>query len=196
MMTEKQKEIIKLKIVKLKKALSEDKKYWGGFHNDGQGIRYAIPKLYVQLSDYKGGLRYFNWFDKNFPDDIGDPFFLFEWTFILFKCNKLIEAEKKLHQTFFSNTYLLDKFLEKEFLDFDKDESANWEIQSVTDYFHYNKNDEEFIDFANWVSDKMQTRVFLDKANRFIEIEQLLKTVPVGKKRSNLIDELYTLKYS
>lgn len=194
-MTDKQIDRIKVKIDKYKKALSLDKKQWGGFYNDGQGIRYVIPALYIQMLDYKGGQKYFNWFDKNFPDDSCYPIFLFEWTFVLFKCNKLIEAEKKLHLTFFSNTYLLDKFLGKEFLDLDKNESSSWEFKSLTEHFHYNKNEIEFIDLAKWISEKLQTRMFLDKANRFVEIEQLLKTEPIGEKRTKLVEELSKLRY-
>lgn len=195
-MTEKQIDRIKLKIDKYKKALLLDKKQWGGWYRDGQGIRYLIPALYIQISDFKGAMRYFNWFNKNFPDDSCYPIFLFEWTFVLFKSNKLKEAEHKLHLTFFSNTYLLYKFLEKEFLVFDKDKNLNWEFKSIVEDLIYNMNDPEFIDFANWVSKKLDTRIFLDKSNRFIEIEQLLKNEPVGDKRTKLVNELYSIKLS
>ncbi|MDZ4756986.1 MAG: hypothetical protein SGJ10_02450 [Bacteroidota bacterium] len=194
-MTDKQIDRVKLKINKYKKLLALDKKHWGGFYHDGQGIRYLIPQLYIQIKDYKGGQKYFNWFDKNFPNDSCYPIFLFEYAFVLYKCGKISEAEKKIHSTFFSNTYLLDKFLEKEFLELGKDESSSWELQSVTAHFHYNKNDEEFIDFANWTTQQLQTRKFLDKANRFVEIEQQLKTEPVGQKRTKLVNELSKLRY-
>ena len=194
-MTDKQIDKVKIKIEKYKKALSDDKKHWGGFHHDGQGLRYLIPELYIQIKDYKGGLRYLNWFDKNFPDDSGYPIFLFEWAFILFKREKLLDAEQKLHSTFFSNTYLLDKFLGKEFLELDKNESSSWEFVSLTDNFPYKKDNLEFIKFAKWVSEILQTRIFLDKANKFIEIEQQLKTEPVGPMRSELVDTLSKLKY-
>ena len=59
-MTEKQIEKVKEKIVKYKKALSADKRQWGGFYHDGNGIRYLIPQLYISIMDYKGGLKYFN----------------------------------------------------------------------------------------------------------------------------------------
>ncbi len=85
-MTPKQQERIKNKIQKVKAALSADKKHWGGQYHDGQG------------------LRYFNWFNKNFSDDSGYPDFLFEWTIILFKTGRLKEAEKKAFETFRSNT--------------------------------------------------------------------------------------------
>ncbi|MBP3942608.1 hypothetical protein J5U18_03350 [Sphingobacteriaceae bacterium WQ 2009] len=97
--------------------------------------------------------------------------------------------------TFFSNTYLLDKFLEKDFLDFDKNESSNWEFKSLAEDFKYSMNDPEFIDFATWVSEKLQTRIFLDKATRFVEIKQLLKKEPVGIKRTKLVNELYLVSY-
>jgi hypothetical protein len=195
-MTDKQIEKIKLKIDKYKKALASDKKYWGGYYHDGQGIRYLIPELYIQIADYKGALKYFNWFHKNFEDDSCYPIFLFEWTFVLYKNNLRKDAEKKLHQTFFSNTYLLDKFLGKEFLDLDKNESSSWEYQSLKDHYRYDKNRTDFVDFANWIEEELQTRIFLDKANRFVEIEQLLKTTPIGKKRSELVNELSHLKYN
>src|SRR5688572_25854441 len=107
-MTDKQIERVKIKIRKLKKALADDKKHWGGEYHDGSGIRYVIPQQYIKIKDYKGGLRYLRWFDKTFSNDIGYPIFLFESTFILFKCDKLKEAEKKARKTFFSNTYLFD----------------------------------------------------------------------------------------
>ena len=194
-MADKQIERVKAKIEKYKKALAADKKYWGGQYHDGQGIRYIIPEQFIKINDCKGGLRYLNWFDKNFPDDIGYPIFLFEWTFILFKCDKLIEAENKAHQTFFSNTYLFDKFLGKEPLLFDKNESSNWEYESLVDGFPYSSLDTVFIEFASWAENVLCSRTFLDKANEFIEIERKLKTEPVGQKRTKLVNQLSKIKY-
>ena len=194
-MTDKQIERVKAKIEKYKKALAADKKNWGGQYHDGQGIRYIIPEQFIKINDYKGGLQYLNWFDKNFPDDSGFPIFLFEWTFILFKCDKLIGAENKAHQTFFSNTYLFDKFLGKEPLQLDKNESSNWEFQSLVDGFPYSSLDTEFIEFASWTQNVLSSRTFLDKANEFIEIEKKLKTEPVGQKRTELVNRLSKIKY-
>ena len=194
-MTDKQIERVKAKIEKYKKALAADKKYWGGQYHDGQGIRYIIPEQFIKINDYKGGLRYLNWFDKNFPDDSGYPIFLFEWTFILFKCDKLIEAENKAHQTFFSNTYLFDKFLGKEPLRLEKNESSNWEFESLVDGFPYSSLNTEFIEFASWTQNVFSSRTFLDKANEFIEIERKLKTEPVGQKRTKLVNRLSKIKY-
>lgn len=74
-MTEKQIERVKTKIKKIKAALAADKKRWGGFYDDSRGLRYAPPRLYIQIADFSGGLRYMNWFQKNFPDDSCYPDF-------------------------------------------------------------------------------------------------------------------------
>ena len=194
-MTDKQIERVKARIEKYKKALAADKKYWGGQYHDGQGIRHLIPEQFIKIKDYKGGQRYLNWFEKNFPDDIGYPIFLFEWTYILFMCDKLIEAENKLRQTFFSNTYLFDKFLGKEPLRLDKNESSNWEYESLVDGFAYSSTHAEFIEFASWTKKILSSRTFLDKANEFIEIERALKNEPVGQKRTELVNRLSKIKY-
>jgi len=100
-MTTKQEERIRKKIAKIKKELADDKKHWGGFYHDGKGQRYLPPGYFIKLTDYKGGLRYLNWFSKTFPDDMGYPVFLFEWIVILFKTGKEIEAKKKHYRLFF-----------------------------------------------------------------------------------------------
>ena len=52
-MTPKQQERIINKIRKIKAALAADKKKWGGYHHDGQGLRYLPPKFYnLQIVDF------------------------------------------------------------------------------------------------------------------------------------------------
>ncbi|HOY11899.1 MAG TPA: hypothetical protein PLY70_02115 [Saprospiraceae bacterium] len=194
-MTEKQIERIKLKIARYKKALAEDKKFWGGYYHDGRGIRYEIPAEYIKLKDYKSGLRYLRWFDRTFPDDAGWPTFLFELTLILFKCGKFKEAEEKVNRTFFSNIYLFDKFLEKEPLHFDKSEGANRDFEMIEKYFPYSKREPELEDFAIWVEKLLNEKAFLDKANEFLEIEFKLKTEPFGEERTQLLNRRAIIVY-
>lgn len=193
LMTEKQIERIKNKISKIKKGLAADKKHWGGYYHDGGGLRYMPPELYLKMQDYSGSLRYFNWFNKNFPEDSGFPTFLFEWAITLFKTKRLKLAENKVKHTFYSNTYLLDKFLDKELLQFYKSEDSNWQYEQLVDGFKYSKNQEEMKDFAEWLNNYMKSEDFLEFANEFIEIKAELKDEPVGKKRSHLVKKEYEL---
>lgn len=192
-MTPKQEKILRNRIAQIRKKLAADKKHWGGFHHDGGGMRYKPPELFIKLTDYKGGLSYLKWFDKTFPDDSGYPIFLFEWTIILFKTGRTHEAERKAFQTFFSNTYLFDKFLEKEFLQLDKWEGSNWEQSSLTEHFNYSKNDSNLIDFVIWLESFLTSQKFYGIASEFIEIEKRLKDEPVGRTRSELVERCFKL---
>ncbi len=192
-MTPKQVDRIKDKITRIKHALATDKKRWGRFYDDSRGLRYLPPELYLKLQDYSGALRYFNWFNKNFPDDSGFPTFLFEWTVTLFKTKRIKHAEHKAIETFFSNTYIFDRYLDKELLDFDKSESSSWELSSLTDHFDYSKDQEELADFTDWLEKFVTSEKFYKCANEFIEIETKLKNEPVGPKRSALVNRRYSL---
>lgn len=189
-MTPKQEERIRNKIKKIKAALAADKKYWSGYYHDGQGLRYAPPRLYIQLSDYSGGLRYLNWFNKNFPDDSGFPDFLFEWTVILFKTGRIKEAEKKAFQTFARNTYLFDKFFDRPIIKIDKWEGSNLEVaEFATDYFDYSCRQEQLSDFAEWLDKLTQTKKFRTLTDKYIEIYKRLKNECDVEIRSSLVRE-------
>lgn len=187
-MTEKQIERIKVKIKKIKAALAADKKRCGGYYDDSRGLRYVPPQYYIQMGDFSGGLRYVNWFNKTFPDDMGFPDFLFEWTIILFKTGRLKEAEKKAFQTFCQNTYLFDKFFNKEIVPIDKWEGSNLE---VVDYarnsFHYTHTQENLTDFSAWLSNFIQTDKFIQVSEKLIDFNKRLKNEQDRESRRNLI---------
>lgn len=186
-MTPKQEERIRNKIAKIRKELAADKKRWGGFYDDSRGLRYLPPEQFIKLRDYKGGLRYLRWFNRTFPDDSGYPIFLFEWTLILFKTGNLKEAEHKALQTFFSNNYLLDKFLGKELLIKEKRESSNYETAEMAELLKYSKSDPDFLDFGAWLEKFQASEKFYGFANELMEIEKKLENEPVGEKRTELV---------
>ena len=182
-MTEKQIERIRLRITKIKKELAADKKHWGGYYHDGRGLRYLPPGLFIKIKDYKGGLRYLQWFNRSFPDDSGYPIFLFEWTMILFKTGKLKQAEKKAYETYMSNVYLFDKFLGRTLKMVDKWEGSAWETASLTEELQYTKEEAEYADFAEWVETILASGKFFKFEREFLDIEKRLKTEPVGETR-------------
>lgn len=189
-MTLKQEERIKNKIKKVKAALSADKKRWGGQYHDGQGLRYYPPQLYIELNDFTGGLRYFNWFNKNFPDDSGYPDFLFEWTIILFKTGKLKDAEKKAFETFRSNTYLFDIFFGRQVMKINKWEGSNLQTQEFADnQFCYNSKQDNLADFSEWLDKFIATEKFILLSNKYLDIRQRLKTERDSETRHYLIQQ-------
>ena len=191
-MTPKQIETRKNKIAGIKRTLAAEKRKFGAY-DDSRGRRYLPTKFYIEIGDYAGGLAYIKWFEKNFPEDRGFPIFLFEWTIILFKNGKTKDAEKKALQTFISNTYILSKFLEKQFPDLDKEENSNWAMPSLAEQLTYSKSNVELLDFSDFLSSFVLSEKFYKIANEFIYIQKLLKTEPVGQVRSQLVNRSYSL---
>ena len=187
-MTPKQEYRIKNKIKKVKAALSADKKRWGGQYHDGQGLRYYPPQLYIELNDFTGGLRYFNWFQKNFSDDSGYPDFLFEWTIILFKTSKLKDAEKKAFETFRSNTYLFDIFFGRQVTKIEKWEGSNLQTQDFADNrFCYNSKQDNLGDFSEWLDKFIATEKFILLSTKYLDIQKRLATENDTETRHYLI---------
>ena len=188
-MTPKQIEKAKAQIVAIRKTIAAEKRQWGGYH-DGRGLRYAPPQYYVKISDFKGAMTYFRWFQKNFEDDCGTPYFLFEWCITLFKNGKFKEAEKKAVETFMSNTYLIDRFFGKPFHALlDKSPCSAWQKEQLIRYAPYSTEQVALKDFTDWLAQFVQSDKYQTITAAFIETEIQLLTEPVGAKRSELVDK-------
>jgi hypothetical protein len=193
-MTAKQEERIRQKIKKLKLALAADKRFWGGYHHDGRGLRYAIPQLYIQLQDYTGAMRYFTWFNKNFPDDAGSTELLFEWALVLFYKRKTKEAEEKAWDSFCSNVSVFDKFFGRAITPLDESDQSNDEANYINNYFKYAARQPEFADFADWLNEFEQTEKFKQASQDFIAIQKQLNSTNDFKLKEKLYEEKNELR--
>jgi len=194
-MTPKQIDRVRKTIADIKRTLAAEKRKFGCY-DDGRGLRYLPPGLFIQLSDYSGGKTYLKWFAKNFPDDIGFPIFLFEWTIILFKCGKLKEAESKAMQTYYSNTYMFDRFLNHPIIPLDKHESSNWETPSLASRLPYSCYDEELKDFGLWLVGFTASERFIEFKQKHIEINTRLKNETDEETRHYLVMQNIQLRES
>ena len=191
-MTDKQKQRLREKANKIKRTLTAEKRKFGWF-DDSRGLRYLPTSLYVKIADYDGGLKYLTWFNKNFPDDIGFPEFLFEATVILFKTGKIKEAERYALRTYFSNTFLIDKYFSKEQKRMDKKVSIGFQQADYLKNFNYQHDHDDFLEFSDWLNKFTQSDRFLKSKDEFDEIEKQLETEPVGRRRTLLVNKLFKL---
>jgi hypothetical protein len=185
-MTEKQKEKVRIKIADIRATLANERRRYGGY-DDSRGLRYLPPAFYIKMEDDAGGLTYLWWFNKNFENDAGFPDFLFEWTLILFKCNKYKEAEQKALKTFCSNTYLFDKFFGKPIIPIEKQEYSNIDIPEFTEYFKYSYAQPELADFSKWLEHFISSDKFNTIKKKYIDIHIRLKTERDKETRTYLI---------
>ena len=191
-MTEKQRKRLKDKIEKIKRTLTAEKRRLGCF-DDSRGLRYVPTELYVKLGDFKEGLKYLKWFDKNFPDDSGFPEFLFESTIILFKTDNIEKAEEKALKAYFSNTFLLDKYFLREPESLDRMTNSNTQELDWLKDFHWTHDQEDLLEFSDWLNNFTNSEKFKRTVDEFNEIKKELETEPVGQRRSQLVNRLYNL---
>ncbi|MEX2350279.1 MAG: hypothetical protein WD554_05315 [Flavobacteriaceae bacterium] len=92
---------------------------------------------------------------------MGFPIFLFEWTLILFKRNRIDEAEAKVIEVFNLNPYVLDLFLGNSV---EKLPINHWASITTQEYakecLSYSHTQPNLIDFAQWLQVFMETAKF------------------------------------
>lgn len=186
-MTPKQIERVQNKIKKIRKEIYNEKRLWGGYH-DGRGLRYIPFELYLKIQDYKGGLTYLRWFNKNFPDDIAMPEIMIMSSLIYFKNGKIKYAEKKALQAYFADSYVLDIFLDREVND---DNDSNYDLNTIKDLFDTLKKQNDMTDFQNWFVDFENTETYKKYIADFNDLKQKKKT---ETNHSELSDQILELK--
>jgi hypothetical protein len=175
-MTEKQIARGQKKIKNLRAALAYEKSRVG-FYDDGRGLRYLVIRECLKINDYKSGLNFFKWFNKNFPDDIGYPVFLFECLIVLFMNGKVKEAEVMALKVFYGNTYLIEKFLYGcADGDMERMEWSNWESVEILEDFKYSANDKNLAGFSIWLKTLVGSQEFKKKTETYLGILKRLMT--------------------
>lgn len=192
-MTPKQTLRLVKKIADIKRTLAAEKRKFCGY-DDSRGLRYLPTRYYLQLGDYAGGLAYTRWFAKSFPDDVGLPDFLFEWSVLLFKAGKLAQARNKVWQTYCVNTYVLDKFLGQPVQPLLKYEWSAMAQSGFADYFVYSSEQADLLDFSEWLRELMSTDVFRHQQARFLAIHQRLISELNPNVRGRLLAEVRQLE--
>lgn len=185
---------IRERIRQHERELRNEEKRYGAIH-DGAGKRYWLGPLYMVLGDVKGALKSFEWFEKSFPDDMGEPFQYLCWTLALYRSGDLAAASQKLRQTMLSNLYLIPHLLglKQEVLDIWH--GSNLDEKSYLQYIPpeiFKLWDEAAL---QWARETYHSPKLRQVRERYIEIYRQLKTEPRGPKRTQLVQEASRLQY-
>jgi tetratricopeptide (TPR) repeat protein len=172
-----------------------------GFYGDGYGKRYLLGPLYLLMGDLEGALKSFEWFAQTFPDDTGEPIQNLCWALALYRSGNLAEATLKLRQAMLSNLYLIPRLLG---IAQDKLDIAQDELDFGYYFNLFQKEDVEYMPpeiwalwdevALQWAEETYYSPGFQQVRDRFIEIQEQLKSEPRGPKRSELVDEAFRLQ--
>jgi hypothetical protein len=183
---------IRERIKRYERELRQEHKRFGAF-GDSAGKRYLMGPLYLLLGDNQGALKSFDWFEQNFPDDMGEPEHYLSWTLALYRSGHIAAAEQKLLQTMLSNLYLIPHLL-----GLDQPELDIWHRSNIDrrDYLGYIPPEILALwdDAAlQWAGETYHNPKLSQVRERYIEIYRQLKDEPRGPKRSQLVQEAFNL---
>ncbi len=173
-------------------SLNKEKRSFG-YINDSGGKRYLLFSLYFVLNDLKKSQEYFEWYKKEFSDDIGEPIQKLCWALSLHRLKHAIEAKQMLAETMLSNLYLIPRLLGQAVEEYDIWHSSNYENIAYIEYLPKEVRDSmnEF-DFQ-WMNALYESFEFRRIRQRYIKIYHDLKNTKDIEKREHLLNESYSL---
>lgn len=80
---------------------------------DNQGVRYVLAPLYQLAGDLDGALEAYDWYARDYPDDVGDPHHTFCWGLALFQDDRRKDALRRWREALFQNVYIAPLLLDR-----------------------------------------------------------------------------------
>lgn len=175
-----------------RKLRNEKKEH--GFYRDGAGKRYQIGPYYMLLGDNEGALAAFQWFEKEFSDDVGEPGHLLCWSLARHRAGNEIGAARKLRQTMLSNLYILPHLLGSPIARLDI-----WHGSSDAEPYYVEYIPEAYFRLwteadRKWAAGLYSSPGFTSVRARYIKISRALGMTPPGPERRRLVKEMYELE--
>ena len=183
---------LRSRISSFKSSLNREKRDHG-YIRDGSGKRYLLFYLYFVLNDLKKSEDYFEWYRKEFPDDIGEPIQKLCWAISLHRMNKDEEAKSMLGELMLSNLYLIPHLFDEDAQDYDIWHSSNYENNGYVEYVPEEVRSSIKEDEIQWMKVLYESLDFRRIRKRYIEIYHELKNTKELRLRKVLLNESYGL---
>ena len=179
---------LKQRISSYRRSLKKEKQIHD-YIDDGYGKRYLLFYLYLLLGDYAKAQDYFDWYEKECADDVGEPIQLLCWSISLFRMGEQDKAKYRLAEAMLSNLYIIPFLLGREIKKYDMWHSSNYEAIDYIDYLPQQIID--VLDDAdkNWITEHYDSFLFQRIRKRYVEIFHELDGLKGIEARSVLIDE-------
>ena len=192
-MPDDEKKKIRARLRKYERRLQKEKKEYGSY-DDGAGKRYQVGPHYMLLDDNDGALAAFQWFEREFADDAGEPSHSLCWSLALYRGGNEIGAAKKLRQTMLANLYLVPRLL-----GFPISELDIWHGSSHAEPSHAEHVPKAYLQIwtdaeRQWAAGLYRGPGFRSARDHFIEIARALKTTRPGPERNRLVEEMDKLE--
>ncbi|MFC2037519.1 hypothetical protein ACFLYD_06085 [Chloroflexota bacterium] len=183
---------IRARITRYERELRKERAKFG-YISDGYGKRYLLGPLYLLMDDVAGAVKSFEWFEQTFPDDVGEPVHFLCWTLALVRSGDAVQAAHRLRQTMLSNLYLIPHLLGREQDELDIWHGTNYEQKDFLEYVPPEIWALWDAPALHWAQETYDSPELCQVRARHIEIYKLLESEPPGPRRSELLDEAFSL---
>ena len=183
---------LKNRISSYMSSMMREKRQFGSVR-DGAGKRYLMFCFYFVLNDMGAAEKYMQWYQSEFPDDIGEPIQKLCWSLSLLRLNRESDARKMLGQTMLSNLYLIPILIGRSVEEYDIWHPSNDDYAEYVDYVP-----EEVIGAITeaeirWMTQMHDSIEFQNIRQKYIEIWRLLKNTRGRDERGRLLEVAHRL---
>ncbi len=179
---------VKQRISRYRSLLNKEKRDHG-FISDGYERRYLLFSLHFLLGDIKKAEEYFQWYESEFPDDVGEPFQLLCWVLLLFRMGKEAQAKHKMVQAMLPNLYLIPSLLGRDIDKYDMWHSSSDQYIEHVQYLPPQVRDEIRPSEIEWLTELYDSFEFKRVRQRYISIYRELLHQKNTESRRQLIEE-------
>ena len=183
---------LKSRVSNYKSSLIKEKKSHG-YISDGSGKRYLLFYLYFVLNDLKKSKNYFEWYENEFSDDVGEPIQKLCWALSLHRMQRDDEAKYMLGVLMFSNLYMIPNLTGQGIQEYDIWYSSNYEHIDYVEYIPDEVRKSIKSDEIQWMSLLHDSFEFRRIRKRYVEIYHKLKNTKELEERKALLKESYSL---
>ncbi len=150
-----------------RRALFKEREKFGAT-SDGSGKRYQVCIYFVLSGAPEKATEFLDWFEKEFPDDVGEPAFLLYAALAYYRVGSPGKAQEHLLNSMLSNIYLLPYLFSRPLPEQDIWHSSNWAQPS------YIEEIEEFLEEPTsqereWFKELFDGELFTGIRHRYIE---------------------------
>lgn len=167
-------EAILEEVKRIKANLLKQKRKFG-FIDDGRGMRYVIPAMLMEIMDLTEGERYYNWFKKEFPDDICEPYMLLQWLLMFYYRKEFDRAARILKEIIHQNIHLVPMILDQPIKHIDGFwYASNYEDENYLSYEDINQMKYISEDFKEWLRNTYASEEYQIIVSKYIELRKEL----------------------
>jgi len=170
-----------------RRELLKEKEKFGAI-SDGSGKRYRVCVFFILSGAPEKAAEFIEWFEQEFPDDVGEPAFLLYAALAYYRVGTLEKARNYLLNAMLSNIYMLPYLFSRPLPKQDMWHSSS---RAQPDYI---EEIEEFLDEPTnqereWVKAQFEDELFANIRKKYIETFRALQHAREFDARSRVLSE-------